>query len=119
VVKPLDFADANAHSPGYSRTAGRFPPPDISENLPNSRKRRGLFPAGDMSKEELLEFPGLITELLPNATFRVKLDNGHEIIAHTAGRMRKNRIRVLAGDKVLVEMTPYDLTKGRITYRFK
>ena len=57
--------------------------------------------------------------LLPNATFRVKLDNEHEIIAHTAGKMRKNRIRVLAGDKVLVEMTPYDLTKGRITYRFK
>jgi translation initiation factor IF-1 len=51
--------------------------------------------------------------------FRVKLENEHEIIAHTAGRMRKNRIRVLAGDKVLVEMTPYDLTKGRITYRFK
>jgi len=53
------------------------------------------------------------------ATFRVKLENEHEIIAHTAGRMRKNRIRVLAGDKVLVEMTPYDLAKGRITYRFK
>lgn len=62
---------------------------------------------------------GIVTELLPNATFRVKLENEHEIIAHTAGRMRKNRIRVLAGDKVLVEMTPYDLTKGRITYRFK
>jgi translation initiation factor IF-1 len=59
------------------------------------------------------------TELLPNATFRVKLENEHEIIAHTAGRMRKNRIRVLAGDKVLVEMTRYDLSKGRITYRFK
>jgi translation initiation factor IF-1 len=72
-----------------------------------------------MTKEELLEFPGIVTELLPNATFRVKLENEHEIIAHTAGRMRKNRIRVLAGDKVLVEMTPYDLTKGRITYRFK
>jgi translation initiation factor IF-1 len=72
-----------------------------------------------MPKEEVLEFPGIVTELLPNATFRVKLENEHEIIAHTAGRMRKNRIRVLAGDKVLVEMTPYDLTKGRITYRFK
>jgi len=72
-----------------------------------------------MAKEEMLEFPGVVTELLPNATFRVKLENEHEIIAHTAGRMRKNRIRVLAGDKVLVEMTPYDLTKGRITYRFK
>jgi translation initiation factor IF-1 len=72
-----------------------------------------------MAKEELLEFPGVVTELLPNATFRVKLENEHEIIAHTAGRMRKNRIRVLAGDKVMVEMTPYDLSKGRITYRFK
>ena len=73
----------------------------------------------DMSKEELLEFPGVVSELLPNATFRVKLENDHEIIAHTAGKMRKNRIRVLTGDKVLVEMTPYDLTTGRITYRFK
>jgi translation initiation factor IF-1 len=72
-----------------------------------------------MAKEEVLEFPGVVSELLPNATFRVKLENGHEIIAHTAGRMRKNRIRVLAGDKILVEMTPYDLTKGRITYRFR
>lgn len=72
-----------------------------------------------MAKEELLEFSGTIVELLPNATFRVRLENDHEIIAHTAGKMRKNRIRVLAGDKVVVEMTPYDLTKGRITYRFK
>jgi len=72
-----------------------------------------------MAKEELLEFEGVINELLPNATFRVELENGHEVIAHTAGRMRKNRIRVLAGDRVLVEMTPYDLSKGRITYRFK
>ena len=70
-----------------------------------------------MAKEELLEFPGVVKELLPNATFRVELENGHEIIAHTAGKMRKNRIRVLAGDKVSVEMTPYDLTKGRITYK--
>ena len=72
-----------------------------------------------MPKEELLEFPGTVTELLPNAMFRVKLENEHEVTAHTAGKMRKNRIRVLTGDKVLVEMTPYDLTKGRITYRFK
>ena len=72
-----------------------------------------------MAKEELLEFPGVVTELLPNETFKVKLENDHEIIAHTAGKMRKNRIRVLAGDQVTVEMTPYDLTKGRITYRHK
>ena len=81
--------------------------------------RNDLMEERVMAKEELLEFPGVVSELLPNATFRVKLENEHEIIAHTAGRMRKNRIRVLAGDKVLVEMTPYDLTKGRITYRFK
>src|SRR4051794_6402623 len=74
---------------------------------------------GRMAKEELLEFEGTVSELLPNATFRVMLQNGHEITAHTAGKMRKNRIRVLTGDKVMVEMTPYDLTKGRITYRFK
>jgi translation initiation factor IF-1 len=72
-----------------------------------------------MAKEEFLELRGLVTELLPNAMFRVKLENDHEILAHTAGKMRKNRIRVLAGDEVLVEMTPYDLSKGRITYRFK
>jgi translation initiation factor IF-1 len=72
-----------------------------------------------MAKEEALEFPGVVTELLPNATFRVKLENDHEIIAHTAGKLRKNRIRVLAGDKVLCELTPYDLTKGRLVYRFR
>jgi translation initiation factor IF-1 len=70
-------------------------------------------------KEDLIEFQGTVTELLPNAMFRVKLDNNHEVLAHTAGKMRKNRIRVLAGDRVNVEMTPYDLTKGRITFRFK
>jgi translation initiation factor IF-1 len=72
-----------------------------------------------MAKEEMLEFPGVVKELLPNATFRVELENGHEIIAHMAGKMRKNRIRVLAGDKVQVEMNTYDLSKGRINYRFK
>jgi translation initiation factor IF-1 len=72
-----------------------------------------------MAKEEPLEFEGTVTELLPNAMFRVKLDNNHEVIAHTAGKMRRNRIRVLAGDRVMVEMTPYDLSKGRINYRFK
>ena len=73
----------------------------------------------NMAKEEPLEFTGIVTEILPNAMFRVKLDNDHEILAHTAGKMRKHRIRVLAGDRVNVEMTPYDLTKGRITFRYK
>ena len=72
-----------------------------------------------MAKEELMEFNGVVKELLPNAMFRVLLDNDHEIIAHTAGKMRKFRIRVLAGDRVTGEMTPYDLTKGRITFRHK
>jgi translation initiation factor IF-1 len=72
-----------------------------------------------MAKDDFLEFPGTVKELSPNATVRIQLENEHEIMAHTAGKMRKNRIRVLAGDEVLVEMTPYDLTKGLITYRFK
>lgn len=72
-----------------------------------------------MAKEEPIEFAGTVTEVLPNAMFRVTLENEHEVLAHTSGKMRKNRIRVLAGDKVTVEMTPYDLTKGRITYRYK
>tara|TARA_Y100000992_G_scaffold257143_1_gene190884 strand:- start:441 stop:659 length:219 start_codon:yes stop_codon:yes gene_type:complete len=72
-----------------------------------------------MSKEEILEFKGKVTDLLPNAMFKVELENGHEVLAHTAGRMRKNRIRVLAGDDVLVQVTPYDLTKGRIIFRYK
>ena len=72
-----------------------------------------------MAKEELLEFPGTVSELLPNATFRVKLDNEHEIIAHTAGKMRKNRIRTTVGDRVTIEMTPYDLTRGRLIFRQK
>ena len=72
-----------------------------------------------MAKEDVLEFEGVVDEILPNAMFRVTLENNHEILAHTAGRMRKHRIRVVAGAKVTVEMTPYDLTKGRITYRHK
>jgi translation initiation factor IF-1 len=72
-----------------------------------------------MSKEELLEFTGTITELLPNAMFRVKLENGHMLTAVTSGKIRKNRIRILAGDTVTVEMTPYDLSKGRIKFRHK
>ena len=70
-----------------------------------------------MTKQDLLEFKGKVTDLLPNAMFRVKLENGHIVTAHTAGKLRKNRIRVLQGDNVTVEMTPYDLTKGRIIFR--
>lgn len=72
-----------------------------------------------MAKEDLIEFKGTVTEVLPNAMFRVKLENDHIVLAHTAGKMRKNRIRVLEGDIVVVEMTPYDLSKGRIIFREK
>jgi len=70
-----------------------------------------------LSKQDLLEFKGTVIDLLPNAMFRVKLENGHTVTAHTAGKLRKNRIRILQGDNVTVEMTPYDLTKGRIIFR--
>ena len=72
-----------------------------------------------MAKEEQLEFPGVVRELLPNATFRVKLENGHTIHAFISGKMRMNYIRILPGDKVTVELTPYDLSRGRIVFRAK
>ena len=72
-----------------------------------------------MAKNDAIEVDGTVVEALPNAMFKVRLENDHEILAHSSGKMRKNRIRVLAGDKVTVEMTPYDLTKGRITFRWK
>ena len=72
-----------------------------------------------MAKEELITFEGLVTEILPDARYRVQLDNGHEIIAYTAGKMKKNRIKTLAGDRVTVEMSPYDLEKGRLIFRHK
>jgi translation initiation factor IF-1 len=72
-----------------------------------------------MAKEELIQLEGLVTEILPDARFRVQLDAGREIIAYTAGKMRKNRIKTLAGDRVTVEMSPYDLEKGRLVFRHK
>jgi len=71
-----------------------------------------------LSKQDLLEFKGKVIELLPNAMFRVQLENKHIVTAHAAGKLRKNRIRVLQGDNVTVEITSYDLTKGRIIFRF-
>jgi translation initiation factor IF-1 len=70
-----------------------------------------------MAKEDVIEMEGTVIDTLPNTTFRVELENGHVVIAHISGKMRKNYIRILTGDKVTVELTPYDLTKGRITYR--
>jgi translation initiation factor IF-1 len=70
-------------------------------------------------KEDAIVLEGTVVEPLPNAMFKVKLENGHEVLAHSSGRMRMNRIRILTGDRVQVEITPYDLTRGRITYRYK
>ncbi len=72
-----------------------------------------------MSKEEAIELEAVVVEALPNAVFRVELENKHQVLAHISGKMRKNFIRILPGDRVLVEVTPYDLTRGRIIYRFK
>ncbi|MCB1628498.1 MAG: translation initiation factor IF-1 [Xanthomonadales bacterium] len=72
-----------------------------------------------MSKEDVIEMEGVVSETLPNTMFRVELENGHIVTAHISGRMRKNYIRILTGDKVKVELTPYDLSKGRITFRSK
>ncbi len=93
----------------YVASSALIPRPDaLSENTKDH-----------MAKDDVIEFEGTVAETLPNTMFRVRLENGHEIIAHISGRMRKNYIRILTGDKVKVEMTPYDLTKGRITYRMK
>lgn len=70
-----------------------------------------------MAKEELIEMQGIVNEVLPDTRFRVTLDNGHELVAYSAGKMRKNHIRILAGDRVTLELSPYDLSKGRITFR--
>ena len=72
-----------------------------------------------MAKEEPIELTGSVTQVLPGTMFRVALPNGHEVLAHISGKMRKHRIRILVGDRVSVEMSPYDLTRGRITYRYK
>lgn len=72
-----------------------------------------------MSKQDMIEIEGIVAEALPNATFRVELENGHKILAHISGKLRTNYIRILPGDKVTVEMSPYDLTRGRITWRAK
>jgi translation initiation factor IF-1 len=78
----------------------------------------GIFPGGIvMAKEELLEMNGVVVEVLPDSRFRVTLDNGHNLVAYSAGKMRKHHIRIIAGDKVSLELSPYDLSKGRITFR--
>ena len=73
----------------------------------------------NVPKEDLMEFEGLVTEILPDARYRVQLDNGHQLVAYTAGRMKRNRIKTLAGDRVTIEVSPYDLEKGRLIFRHK
>ena len=88
----------------------------------NGASERQVFTAAKRSlvpKEELLQFEGLVLEVLPDARYRVRLDNEHELVAYTAGRMKKNRIKTLAGDRVTVEVSPYDLEKGRLIFRHK
>ena len=72
-----------------------------------------------MAKDDAIEVTGIVREALPNAMFRVELENKHRVLAHVSGKMRKNFIRILTGDRVLIELSPYDLTRGRITYRYK
>jgi translation initiation factor IF-1 len=81
--------------------------------------RRAFEESEDMAKEDSIEVQGTVLETLPNAMFRVEIENGHKILAHISGKMRMHFIKILPGDKVTVELSPYDLTRGRITYRFK
>jgi translation initiation factor IF-1 len=102
------FSHCLPHSPGRTRQQSAAPP------------RRRVAPLSKdmhMAKEELIEMDGLVTEILPELRFRVDLDNGHKLIAYTSGKMKKNHIRILAGDKVTLELSPYDLNKGRIIFR--
>ena len=94
--------------------------PNLPQNTANDRKNEFEKnpEAFNINRKGFIELDGDITELLPNASFRVELSNGHEILAHLSGRMRMNKIRILPFDKVKVEISPYDLTKGRITYRY-
>jgi translation initiation factor IF-1 len=92
----------------------------LPAQVPDAMRAAACANEGDvMAKEETLEFEGAVTDVLPDGRFRVQLDNGHAIIAYTAGRMKRNRIKTIAGDRVTVEMTPYDLEKGRVVFRHK
>ncbi len=87
------------------------------KNNPKDRQKGGQH--SKIEKEDSIEMEAIVLETLPNATFKVKLDNGYKILAHISGKMRKNFIRILPGDKVVVEISTYDITRGRITYRYK
>lgn len=97
-----------------TRTASAHAAPAVAQSAPFAKDG-----PRHMAKDDQIEMEGTVTETLPNTMFRVQLENGHIITAHISGRMRKNYIRILTGDRVKVEMTPYDLSKGRITFRHK
>src|SRR5262249_50606751 len=106
-----------AASPPTSRTRSPLPKRARTSSRGSTE---GPSPSGfAMTKEDAIEVEGTVVEPLPNAMFRVELDNGHKVLAHVSGKMRMHFIRILPGDKVKVELSPYDLTRGRITYRFK
>ena len=107
-------------TPPEGRVTGLARFPGLRQNCALARARVRLIPENTnqfMAKEDHIEMQGKVVETLPNTMFRVELENGHVVIAHISGKMRKNYIRILTGDTVTVELTPYDLSKGRITYR--
>ena len=110
-VKNESTIGSNAPQPLFITNPTPARPADLFVVLPCS--------TGFMAKEDLIEMSGQVLEVLPDARYRVKLENGHELIAYTNGKMRKHHIRILAGDKVSLELSPYDLTRGRITWRSK
>jgi len=114
LVWPAQFVNRrNYFACGAAQTLQFLPMPEKSVTM-----RSALEAPGDqMAKEDQIEMDGEVVDTLPNTMFRVKLENGHVVTAHISGKMRKNYIRILTGDQVKVELTPYDLTKGRITYR--
>jgi translation initiation factor IF-1 len=118
---PSKLQRASAISAG--RDPARRPPARSASRIAAARgaagfdKRIHLRSFRFMAKEELIEMHGVVEDVLPDSRYRVKLDNGHELVAYTSGKMRKHHIRILAGDKVSLELSPYDLTKGRITFR--
>ena len=111
--------------PSARRACGRFAARRHTRANPDRKHRSSAVrrfeggPTANKAKEEGITLEGEVVEPLPNAMFKVRLDNGHEVLAHSSGRMRMNRIRILTGDRVQVELTPYDLTRGRIVYRYK
>ena len=106
---------ASEHPPCGPRVA-RFRPDNVDTTTPSPDFKESHLPK---PKEDAIVLEGTVVEPLPNAMFRVELENGHKVLAHSSGKMRMHRIRILPGDKVQVEITPYDLSRGRITYRYK